>query len=306
MGESSSLLKKIKRHRVVYAFLAPAVIFSLVFYYTPMVGIIMAFEKYDLMKGMFASPFIGFDNFIKIFSDPNFYNALKNSVGLNVLYIIISFPLPIAFAIMIFSLRDGFFKRVTQTISYLPHFVSWVIISGLVYKVLDKNSGIVNILLQTLNFQPVDFMKNPKLFWMIIIFTSIWKELGWNTIIYLAALSSIDAEQYEAAIVDGARGWQKLVYITLPGIAPTIRLILIFTIGTVINGNISFDAIYNMRNPFVASASDTLDYYIYQQGLIRTDFGYSTAMGLMLSIVAFSLVMTSNSISRRIEGYGAF
>ena len=278
----------------------------LIFNYAPMIGTIMAFQNYDILGSMFTSPFVGLANFSKFLSEPEFYNAFKNSVGINLLYILISFPLPIALAIMIFSMRKSALKRVTQTITYLPHFVSWVVISGLVYKMLDRDSGIVNVMLKAFGMEPVDFMKKPEYFWMIIVITSIWKELGWNTIIFLAALSSIDAEQYEAAVVDGAKGWQKILYITLPGIAPTVCLVLIFTIGSVINGNISFDAIYNMRNPFVASMSDTLDYYIYQQGVIRTDYGYSTAMGLALSLVSFTLVITSNRISRKVQGYGAF
>lgn len=306
MNSVNPFMKKLAKYKVMYFFLLPAVLFCLVFNYAPMVGVIMSFEKYDVMKGMFASPFIGFENFAKFTREPEFYNALKNSIGLNVFSILIGFPMPIALAILIFSMRDNVFKRVTQTISYLPHFVSWVVIAGLIYKMLDKDTGVINICLKAFGVQPVSFMKEPKYFWWITIFTSIWKELGWNTIIYLAALSSIDVEQYEAAIVDGAKGYQKLFYITLPGLAPVISLILIFTIGSIINGSISFDAIYNMRNPFVASASDTLDYYIYQQGIMRVDYGYSTAMGLVLSLVSFSLVMISNNLSRRIRGYGAF
>lgn len=306
MMSISQRLRELNKFKVMYAFLAPAVLFVLIFNYAPMIGVIMAFEKYDIVKGMFSSPFIGLQNFISFIKEPEFLNDLKNSIGLNVYSIIIGFPMPIALAILIFSLRDGKYKRITQTISYLPHFVSWVVIAGLVYKILDKESGIVNLAITGLDGKPIDFMKEPKYFWWITIATSIWKELGWNTIIYLAALASIDVEQYEAAIVDGARGWQKLIYITLPGLAPVISIILIFTIGSVINGNISFDAIYNMRNPFVATASDTLDYYIYQQGIMKVDYGYSTAMGLVLSVVSFSLVMISNGLSRRIRGYGAF
>lgn len=306
MNNVGSFLKRMSKYKVMYIFLVPAVLFCIIFNYAPMVGIIMSFEKYDAMKGMFASAFVGFDNFAKFLKEPDFYNALKNSIGLNVFSIIFGFPLPIALAILIFSMKDSALKRITQTISYLPHFISWVIVAGLIYKLLDKNTGIINIIIKEFTVNPIDFLKEPKYFWGITILTFIWKELGWNTIIYLAALSSIDAEQYEAAMVDGAKGWQKLINITLPGLAPVISLILIFTIGSVIKGNISFDAIYNMRNPFVASVSDTLDYYIYQQGIIRMEFGYSTAVGLVLSLFSLILTLASNSLSRRIRGYGAF
>jgi putative aldouronate transport system permease protein len=209
---------------------------------------------------------------------------------------------------MIFGMRDGLFKKVTQTISYLPHFVSWVVIAGVVYKLLDVNGGIVNILIKNLGGTPVAFMREPDFFWWIMTIVSIWKELGWNTIIYLAALASIDATQYEAAMVDGATGFQQLVYITLPGLAPIIGLMLIFTMGTLVSSNsaISFDAIYNMRNALVASRADTLDYYIYSKGVLGVKYGLSTAAGLLLSLISLFLVLGSNALSRRIRGYGAF
>ena len=209
---------------------------------------------------------------------------------------------------MIFAMRDGFFKKVTQTISYLPHFVSWVVIAGVVYKLLDIDSGIVNILIKNLGGTPVAFMREPDLFWWIMTITSIWKEMGWNTIIYLAALASIDAAQYEAAMVDGATGFQQLIHITLPGLAPIIGLMLIFTMGSLVSSNsaISFDAIYNLRNALVSSRADTLDYYIYAKGIQGVKYGLSTAAGLLLSLISLFMVLGSNALSRRIRGYGAF
>jgi len=292
----------------MYLFLLPAIVTVLAFNYRPMVGIIMAFQEYDIVNGMFDSPFVGLDNFKTFINDKTFLLALRNTLVINGLYILIGFPLPIALAIMIFSMKDSIFKRVTQTISYLPHFVSWVVIAGIVYKLVDVDSGIVNILIKNLGGTPVPFMREPGYFWSTITSVSIWKELGWNTIIYLAALSAIKADQYEAAKVDGADGFQQLIYITLPGIAPTIGLMLIFTMGTLISNNsaISFDAIYNMRNALVASTADTLDYYIYVKGVRSVKYGLSTAAGLILSLVSLFMVLGSNAISRRIRGYGAF
>jgi putative aldouronate transport system permease protein len=303
-----NLQRRIKRYSTMYLFLLPAIIVSLVFYYRPMIGLIMAFQDYDIVKGMFASPYVGFENFREFVNDNDFWSALRNTLVINGLYILIGFPLPIALAIMIFGMRDGLFKKVTQTISYLPHFVSWVVIAGVVYKLLDVNGGIVNILIKNLGGTPVAFMREPDFFWWIMTIVSIWKELGWNTIIYLAALASIDATQYEAAMVDGATGFQQLVYITLPGLAPIIGLMLIFTMGTLVSSNsaISFDAIYNMRNALVASRADTLDYYIYSKGVLGVKYGLSTAAGLLLSLISLFLVLGSNALSRRIRGYGAF
>lgn len=304
---NSSLMKRIYKYRIMYMFLLPAVVFCLVFCYRPMVGVIMAFQKYDLVRGMFHSPFVGFANFTEFLTNPDFYTALKNTLGLNILSILIGFPLPIALSILIFSMRDTIFKKVTQTISYLPHFISWVVVAGMMYKILDQDSGILNIIIRGLGGESIPFMREASYFWTVIITTAIWKELGWNTIIYLAALSSIDVEQYEAATVDGSTGFQKMIYITLPGLAPVIGLMLIFTMGSLVSSSsISLDAIYNMRNPLVSSASDTLDYFIYQQGVMKVKYGYSAAMGLTQSIIALFLVLGSNSISRRIRGYGAF
>lgn len=302
------LMRRIDRYRALYLFLVPAILVVLVFNYRPMIGIIMAFENYDIVKGMFASPFVGLDNFKTFISDKSFWSALRNTLAINGLYILIGFPLPIALAIMIFSMKNTVFKRVTQTISYLPHFVSWVVIAGIVYKLLDVNSGIVNIMIRNLGGTPVPFMREPDMFWWIMTIVSIWKELGWNTIIYLAALSGIEAEQYEAAMVDGASGFQQLIYITLPGLAPIIGLMLIFTMGTLFSSSTatSFDAIYNLRNAILASKADTLDYYIYAKGVLGVKYGLSTAAGLILSLISLFLVLGSNALSRRIRGYGAF
>jgi len=303
-----NLQRRIQRYSTLYIFLLPAIISVLIFYYRPMIGLIMAFQKYDIVKGMFDSPFVGLENFRAFVNDKAFWSALRNTLAINGLYFLIGFPLPIVLAIMIFAMRDSLFKKVTQTISYLPHFVSWVVIAGVVYKLLDIDGGIVNILIKNLGGTPVAFMREPDLFWWIMTITSIWKEMGWNTIIYLAALAAIDAAQYEAAMVDGASGFQQLVHITLPGLAPIIGLMLIFTMGSLVSSNsaISFDAIYNLRNALVASRADTLDYYIYSKGIQGVKYGLSTAAGLLLSLISLFMVLGSNALSRRIRGYGAF
>lgn len=308
---NSSVLKQIYKFRAMYLLLLPAVVFCLIFNYRPMIGVIMAFQNYDLVHGMFHSPFVGLANFKDFLANPDFYNALKNTLGLNFLAILFGFPLPIIMAIIISSMKGSIFKKVSQTISYLPHFISWIVVAGLAYKMLDVDFGIVNVIIKQFGGQSIAFMREEKYFWFIIVTVAIWKELGWNTIIYLASLSGIDVEQYEAATVDGATGFQKLIYITLPGLAPTIALMLIFTMGSlvsgsIVNGNVSFDAVYNMRNALVSPASDTLEYFVYQQGVMEVRYGLSTAIGLSLNVVSLTLVMFSNFLSRRIRGYGAF
>lgn len=308
---NATVIKKINSYKVLYLFLLPAVLSCLVFCYKPMVGILMAFQNYDVVKGFLGSPFVGLDNFREFLSDPYFFSALKNTLAINGLAILIGFPLPIIFALMVFSMQDSVFKRVTQTISYLPHFISWVVVAGLLYRILDESSGVINLIIRKIGHEPVAFFQEPGYFWLITIFTGIWKEVGWISIIYLAALASIEAEQYEAAMIDGANSFQKLIYITLPGIMPTIALVLIFTIGTLINTNgyfviVPFDAIFNLRNAMVADTANTIDFYVYQTGVLNSDYSYSTAIGLTQSMVAFLMVLCGNWMSKKIKGYGAF
>lgn len=307
MGESQGF-KEVLKYRTMYIFLVPAILVCLVFYYVPMFGVIVSFQDYDIVKGYLGSPFVGLAHFEEFLKEPYFYSALKNTLGINILSIIFGFPLPVIFALIIFSIKDSIFKKVTQTITYLPHFISWVIVAGLVYKLLDTESGVINMVIKNFGIEPIAFMREPKYFWGIIIFSAIWKELGWNTIIYLAALSGIDIEQYEAATVDGASGFQKLMYITLPGLAPTIGLMLIFTTGTIVNanGNISFDAVFNLRNPLLSDTANTIDYYIYQEGILSNRVSFSAAIGLLQNVISLGLVMSANSISKRFRGYGAF
>lgn len=292
----------------MYLFLLPALISVGVFAYTPMAGVIMAFQDYDIIAGIRNSPFVGLKHFYEFLTTPDFYLALKNTIGINLLSIVIGFPLPILFAIMVFSMRNSIYKKVTQTISYLPHFVSWVVVAGLVYKMVDIDTGVVNTVLEFFGGKPTAIMRVPEYFWSVIISTSIWKELGWNSIIYLAALAGIDAEQYEAAIVDGANGFHKLFYITIPGLLPVIGLMLIFTIGTLVNasGNVSFDAVFNLRNPILASTANTIDYYIYAEGVANSNMSFSAAIGLTQSLASLGLLLFANMISRKTQGYGAF
>ncbi len=281
---------------------------NIVFYYTPMGGLIMAFQDYNPIDGFLNSEFVGFKHFIEFMNDDDFIISLRNSLVINGFNIMFGFTLPIAFAIFIFSMKNNMFKKVTQTITYLPHFISWVVVGGMVYKLLDPDTGILNLLLKQLSLEPIPFMRDPGYFWGIITSVSIWKELGWNSIIFLAALSAIDVEQYEAAVVDGANSLQKLIHITLPGIMPTIVLMLIFNIGNLFNanGNVSFDAIFNMRNAFIADVANTLDFYIYQEGIMRNQISYATAMGFFQNIISLFLVLGANKISKKIRGYGMF
>ena len=306
MVHRKSLARRMWEHRVMYCFLLPALIVLIVFAYVPMAGLVISFKNYDLVKGFGGSKWVGLKWFEKFLKDKDFYVALKNTLGINSLHMVIGFPLPIALAIGIFAMKPSKYKKVTQTITYLPHFISWVVIAGLVYKMLDAETGIVNTMIKSLGGEAKPFMREPGYFWAIIIFVAIWKELGWNTIIYLAALSSIPSEQYEVAIVDGANGRQQLWYITLPSIAPTIGLMLIMTAGSLVNGGIGFDAVYNLRNAFLSSTANTLEYFTFAEGILKNKFSYSTAIGFAQGMVSLVLVVSANTLSRKLRGYGAF
>ncbi|WP_051621176.1 ABC transporter permease [Paenibacillus sp. UNC451MF] len=309
LPKRSGFWERVRQHRMMYLFLLPAFVVTIIFAFIPMFGLIMAFQDYTAVQGFMNSPFVGLKHFISMWSNPEFILGLKNTVFLNGMLILIGFPLPILFALLLNEIRSMLFKRVSQTISYLPHFISWVVVAGLVYKLLEEDFGSVNLLLQALGFEKISFMREVDYFRGIFVTTVIWKELGWNSIIFLAALTSIDQDQYEAATIDGASRFQKLLYITLPGIANVIGLMFIFKIATIFGGGgggASFDAVYNMGNPLVAEASLTLDYHVYLAGIRHAEISYGTAVGLVLSILSFGILILSNRISKKISGYGAF
>lgn len=301
-------IREVMKHKVMYLFLLPALITVIIFSYRPMFGIIMAFQDYSAKLGFYGSPFVGLKQFREFLATPDFYQAFKNTVGINVLMIVLGFPIPIIFALIINEIKFSAFKRVTQTITYLPHFISWVVVGGMIYRLLDYDSGSINVLISFFGGDRIAFMRDARYFWSVLITSSIWKDLGWNTIIYLAAMSSIDPELYSAAFVDGAGRFKKLLYITIPGIAPTAGLMLIFAIGTLVNasGGASFDAIFNLKNSLVMEAANVLDLYTYTQGVQWLRISYATAIGLTQSIVSLCLVLGANRLSKKMLGYGAF
>jgi putative aldouronate transport system permease protein len=260
-GYFKKLFADVCSQRMLYLFLLPAIIFTLVFNYRPIYGVIMAFEKYDIVKGLWGSTFIGLDNFKSFLTDPDFYRALVNTVGLSTLNIIFSFPLPIIFAILLNEFRYTRLKKIVQSITYLPHFLSWVIVAGLLYRLLDQDTGVVNLLIEVFGGEKIGFFREPQYFWGIFTIGSIWKELGWGSILYLSAMTAISQEVYEAATVDGAGRFRRIWHVTLPGIMPTIVLLLILTISSFFSGSGAFEPAYALRNPMVASRSDIIDIF---------------------------------------------
>ncbi|MDI9482890.1 MAG: ABC transporter permease subunit [Bacillota bacterium] len=282
----------------------PFVIWVIIFKYIPLWGWTMAFQQYIPGKGFFQQEWVGLKYFIIMFQDNYFYLVLRNTLAMSILSLIFGFTLPIVLAILLNEITKQTFKRMVQTISYLPHFVSWVIVASLFNKMLSIDDGVVNNILMALRIveQPVQFMAKPNFFWGIVTFADVWKEIGWNSIIFLAAIAGISPELYESAMVDGAGRFKKIWHITLPGILPTVMVILIMSIGNLIN--IGFEKQFLMRNSLVRDYSDVLDLYILDYGISAGRWAFGTAAGMFKSLVSIILVFTANGISRKVAGIG--
>lgn len=302
MSKYAKLRKQIINNKVLLLFMLPTVVSFLVFCYAPMYGMIMAFQEYSPVIGFWKSPFVGFANFIEIFNMPDFARALRNTVVINSLKIVFGFSSPIIFALLLNEIISIKFKRCLQTISYLPYFISWVVAAGIWYKMLSIDAGPVNDLLMALGLvkEPIYFMSLKELFYPIIIFTDIWKNLGWNSVIYLAALASIDIGIYEAARVDGAGRFRQMIHISLPGLKPAISMLFILTISGLMNSD--FDQLYTMGNVPVREVGDVLDTLILrvlQTGGL-TDYSYGVAMGLFKNVIGFGLFFVTNYVFKKL------
>lgn len=295
----------LKMNYDMYLLLIPGLLFILIFDYLPLYGITLAFKDFNMFAGsnpfmsIIHSPWVGFDQFSNVFGMSDFYKVLSNTLIISIYKLVFLFPLPITLAILLNELRLATFKKVLQTILYLPHFLSWAVVSG-IFVTLLGSTGIVNNFLTDVLGHPVNFLMDTRLFRSVLVATDGWKEIGWSSIIYLAAITGIDQEQYEAAIVDGANKLQKIFYITIPGIAPTIILLLILKIGGILNAG--FEQIFIMYNPTVYEVADIIGTYIYRIGLGQMNFSLGTAMGLFNSVVAFILIVGFNRLARKFMG----
>ena len=284
-------------------------VFLLVFNYAPMFGIALAFKKgdyvIDIKDAIFNSDRAGLENFAKFLTDPEFKDVVINTLGMNVLSLIITFPAPIIFALLINEVKNKAFKRVTQTVSYFPFFLSWIVFGGIILNMLDSQTGIVNDILVSLKLveEPINFGKS-EYFWGLIIVTGLIKGVGWGSIIYLAAIAGIDKSMYEAADIDGANRWSKMLFITLPSILPTITVYLILAVSGILNSG--FDQIWIFRNQMNLDRSEVIDTYVYQYGILKKRHSYATAIGLVKSLVAFVLLIFSNTLSKKLTGRGIY
>lgn len=291
-----STLKYIWRHKYLYLMLLPALLYYLIFCYFPMYGASIAFKDFNAMLGIIKSPWVGFDVFKELFHLDKFYSVFWNTIRISLIRLIFGFPFPIIVALMLNELRDGKFKRIVQTSIYIPNFISWVVVGGILTNLLSMDSGIVNALIKALGFEPIGFLTDERFFVPTMVVSMIWKTFGWNTIIYLAAMSSIDPQLYEAATVDGANRWQKLWNVTMPCIRSTIIVVLITRIGGLMQAG--FEQIFVLYHPSVYGTADIIDTYVYRLGLQDGKFEIATAVGLFKSVVNFMLLIIANKAAR--------
>ncbi|TLS52191.1 sugar ABC transporter permease [Paenibacillus antri] len=279
----------------------PIIAFFVIFKYVPMGGAVIAFKKYNMMDGILHSPWVGFDNFRLLFSTPTPIQIIRNTLMLSLLSIVIGFPFPIILAILLNEVRRMWFKRMVQTLVYLPHFFSWIIVSGMIVTIFSQQNGIVSGWWESITGHTYPFLYREGSWLAIFVGSGIWKEAGFSAIIYLAALTSIDPALYEAASIDGASKWKQIRHVTLPGLQVTIVLMLILSMGRVME--VGFDQIYMLQNSTVSDVSEVISTYIYKVGLMGSQFSLTAAIGLFESLVGFVLVLITNAIARRF-GHG--
>jgi putative aldouronate transport system permease protein len=310
-------LKRFAAQRYLQLFAILGIVFLVIFCYVPMAGLIIAFKNYKIstgFEGFFTSDWAannGFKNFIDLFKASAFPIVMRNTIVLSLLKLLLSFPAPIIFAIALNELRNGRFKKIVQTVSYLPHFISWVVVYGLVFTFLNTSTGVINRALVDANVVPkaIDFLAGPEYFWALAVITDIWKELGWWSIIFLAAIAGIDQSLYEAATADGASRLGCIWHITLPSIKGTIMIVLILAVGGLMTGGMggsNFEQSFLMGNKVNYDTSAVLGYYVYETGLVNLRYSYATAAGLFQSLISLILVFGSNYFSKKTSGYGLF
>lgn len=295
---------KIHKQGTLHLMLLPSVILLLVYSYFPMFGLIMAFQRFRATQGFFRSAWVGLDNFRTLFMNPAFSSALRNTVFIASMKIVLGMLVPLIFSLLLNEVRKNLIKRSIQTIVYLPYFISWVLMAGILIDILSPSSGMVNRFLVALNINPVFFLGNNRWFPYVLVATDVWKSFGWGTIIFLAALTGINPELYEASIIDGAGRWKQTIHITLPGILSMVILVATLSLGSILNAG--FDQVFNLLTSITIPSGDIIDTLVYRMGIERAQFSMATATGLFKSVVSFVLITTSYKLAYKYAGYRIF
>ncbi|WP_245954380.1 ABC transporter permease [Paenibacillus flagellatus] len=283
----------------LYVLLAPVIVYFIVFHYVPMYGVQIAFKNFIAVEGITGSPWVGFAHFERFFNSYYFWRLLRNTIGISLYELAVSFPVPIVLALMLNELRQEAFKRFVQTVTYAPHFLSTVVLVGIVALFLSPHGGLVNHVLQWFGIGPIGFMTEPGWFKTIFVLSGVWQQMGWSSIIYLAALAAVDPQQHEAAIMDGASRLQRVIHVNLPSIMPTIVILLILNMGSIMS--VGFEKVYLMQNSKNIEASDVISTYVYQTGIIGSQFSYAAAISLFNSVINFVLLVGVNAAARRMN-----
>lgn len=311
---NSALWKKLKKQKYIQAFVLVGMLFILIFNYIPMFGVLMAFKRYSIsdgVMGIFTSEWVGLKHFKQFFNEMNFWMIIRNTVGISVFKLIFTFPIPIIFALMINEVSSLKIKKLIQTASYLPHFISWVVVSGLTFAFFSVDGGVVNQLLMFLQLvkEPLPVIYDPEYFWGLAIISDAWKEFGWWAIIFIASISGIDPTQYQAAQIDGAGRLARIWYVTLPGIRGAIGVVLILSIGNLLGGGLSgsnFEQAYLLGNAINNERSEIIQTYVLKVGLGQAQYSYATAIGLLQSTISVMLIFGSNFISKKVSNTALF
>jgi len=294
--------RKARKYALLYVFFLVPMAVLFIFHYIPIYGVVIAFKDYRILYGILGSKWNHFEHFVRLFSDPYFGRIFRNTLLISLYRIVFGFPAPIVLALLINEIGSLTFKRLIQSISYLPHFMSWVVLAGIIIEILSPQRGIIGAVFQSLGKEAPNILTNVKLFRPMLILTGIWQSVGWGTIVYLAAITSIDPGLYESAAIDGANRLQRAVFITMPSLYPVMTILFILRLGHVLNAG--FDQIFNLYNPIVYEVADIIDTYVYRVGLIDRQFDFSTAVGLFKNVIGVTLIFATNTIIKRFSEYG--
>lgn len=298
LGFFPKITKDFKKYKYLYVMVLPVLIYYIVFHYAPLYGASIAFKNFSPGKGIMGSPWVGFKHFESFLSSFYFWRVFRNTLMINLLELIFGFPAPIILALLLNEIRNGMFKRTIQTVTYLPHFISLVVVCGMIVD-FTSSEGVINGIITALGGEKVLFLQKPEYFRAVYVASGIWQHIGWGSIIYLAALSSIDTNLYEAAIIDGAGRLKQLWHVTLPGIAPTIIILLILNLGKMMN--VGFEKIILLYNPATYETADVISSFVYRRGLRESNWSFGSAVGLLNSVINLILITASNKISRKLN-----